>query len=194
MTEIVELKDIIETGSYHFFCQACLVDRPASEQSPDERYCQGCYEFLCVEAFRISERPKWAPNPLAEPKRIIELNDNWLDGPVEEAIKELDQREKDRRAELKGKAPSAVPQNTHRTAPAVKRAVAKINKVVKHPLSDKPRGRPKTTAIVGVVAKIKELKNENMTTREIARVLQEEGTNISYSTVSRILNGQGALL
>ena len=29
-----------------FFCQACLVGKPAGEQSPDGRYCQGCYAFL----------------------------------------------------------------------------------------------------------------------------------------------------
>ena len=29
-----------------FFCQTCLVGKPASEQSPDKRYCQGCYDFL----------------------------------------------------------------------------------------------------------------------------------------------------
>lgn len=32
-----------------FFCKACLVGKLASEQSPDPRYCQGCYEFLSAE-------------------------------------------------------------------------------------------------------------------------------------------------
>lgn len=35
---------VIETNG--FFCQACLVGKPAGEQSPDKQYCQGCYDFL----------------------------------------------------------------------------------------------------------------------------------------------------
>ena len=29
-----------------FFCQACVVSKPASELSADPRYCLGCYEVL----------------------------------------------------------------------------------------------------------------------------------------------------
>jgi len=46
-----------------FFCHACVVGKPASEQSPDPRYCQNCYEFLLkeVELLPASKRPKWIP-------------------------------------------------------------------------------------------------------------------------------------
>ncbi|GAH69498.1 unnamed protein product [marine sediment metagenome] len=54
---------IVKAGG--FFCQACLVGKPASEQSPDERYCQGCYEFLLEEAKMLvtarQKRPEWVP-------------------------------------------------------------------------------------------------------------------------------------
>jgi len=51
-----------------FWCHTCLVSHPATEQSPDPRYCQGCYEFLLKEAEVLSEsgstrRPGWIPKP-----------------------------------------------------------------------------------------------------------------------------------
>lgn len=52
---------IIEGGG--FFCHACLDDKPATEDSPDPRYCQGCYDFLVKEAEMLSggKRPAWIP-------------------------------------------------------------------------------------------------------------------------------------
>ena len=185
-------KDIIKNGAYHFFCHACIIDKPASEQSPDARYCQSCYEFLCHEAFKTSERPNWVPNPLNKPQNIIPVEEE--SGPVEEVMKE---QEKDRREELKENASSTLPQDAHQTAPAVKKPVTKINRVSKHPLSDKPRGRPKANSGVGgtiLVTKIKELTEKGMVTRDIARVLQEEGHQISHMTVNRIQKGQAVLL
>ena len=32
-----------------FFCAACLVDKPLSEQSSDPRYCLGCHEYMKKE-------------------------------------------------------------------------------------------------------------------------------------------------
>lgn len=54
-------REIINAGS--FFCHACLVGKPASELSPDPRYCQGCYVFLLKEAEMLPEnkRPAWIP-------------------------------------------------------------------------------------------------------------------------------------
>ena len=40
-----------------FFCEVCLVGKPAGEQSTDPRYCQGCYENLQQEK-REMELPK----------------------------------------------------------------------------------------------------------------------------------------
>lgn len=47
-----------------FFCGACLVGKPATEQSSDPRYCLGCYDFLLKEAEMLpakSGRPEWIP-------------------------------------------------------------------------------------------------------------------------------------
>jgi len=38
-------RELIAAGGF-FWCEACLVARPVSEQSLDPRYCQGCWEFL----------------------------------------------------------------------------------------------------------------------------------------------------
>lgn len=55
---------IVNAGG--FFCRACLVGKPANEQSPDHRYCQGCYDFLNGEAAILREagnmhRYPWVP-------------------------------------------------------------------------------------------------------------------------------------
>ena len=45
-----------------FFCHTCLEDKPATEASPDPRYCQGCYDFLKNEAELLDGRkPTWVP-------------------------------------------------------------------------------------------------------------------------------------
>lgn len=48
-----------------FFCQTCLEDKPIGVQSPDLRYCQGCYIFLLNEAeiLPAGKRPAWIPKP-----------------------------------------------------------------------------------------------------------------------------------
>ena len=62
---------IINAGG--FFCQACLVGKPAAEQSPDPRYCQGCYEFLLGEAKMLTDRHHhdWIP---MTPEKAPEAN------------------------------------------------------------------------------------------------------------------------
>lgn len=53
--------ELIRAGT-HFWCETCVVARPLKEQSPDPRYCQGCYEFLLKEAELLGGRkPTWAP-------------------------------------------------------------------------------------------------------------------------------------
>ena len=52
-----------------FWCNACLVGKPASELSPDPRYCQFCYEFLLDEAKLLTGKPAWVPRQKPEPKK-----------------------------------------------------------------------------------------------------------------------------
>jgi len=67
-------KAIIDAGG--FFCEACLVGKPASKASPDPRYCQGCYEFLLKEAEMLpgNKRPKWIPKPQKAPKKQYQVS------------------------------------------------------------------------------------------------------------------------
>jgi len=46
-----------------FFCHACLLDKLATQASPDPRYCQSCYAFLLKEAELLppSKHPAWIP-------------------------------------------------------------------------------------------------------------------------------------
>ena len=59
-----------------FWCHACLVGRPALEQSPDGRYCQGCYEFLIAEAEMLpaTKRPSWRPKPQKGQEKAIPVS------------------------------------------------------------------------------------------------------------------------
>jgi hypothetical protein len=63
--KIFNIKQAIEIEKAGgFWCEACLVSHPATEQSPDPRYCLGCYDFLLKEAEMLpakSGRPEWIP-------------------------------------------------------------------------------------------------------------------------------------
>ena len=54
----------------HFFCHACLVHRPVDDRSPDERYCQQCFEFLSDEMAAAKKNNQkqaaWWPKITAE--------------------------------------------------------------------------------------------------------------------------------
>jgi hypothetical protein len=65
MTEFDIKRDneLIAAGT-HFWCEACLVARPLDDRSPDERYCQDCYDFLRKEAEMLTghiKKPTWIP-------------------------------------------------------------------------------------------------------------------------------------
>jgi len=52
---------LIAAGS-HFWCETCLIAKPLAEQSPDPRYCRGCYDFLSKEAELEGRRAgDWRP-------------------------------------------------------------------------------------------------------------------------------------
>ena len=48
-----------------FFCGACLVSKPAGEQSDDPRYCHSCFKFLIDEVELLNKKdkiPAWVPS------------------------------------------------------------------------------------------------------------------------------------
>ena len=62
-------------ASIDFYCHACLMDKPANEQSPDPRYCQGCFDFLTKEAELLpgGKRPSWKPK--IDAGKVIQVSD-----------------------------------------------------------------------------------------------------------------------
>ena len=58
-----------------FFCHACLVSKPAGEQSPNPRYCQGCYADLKTENTVVNDLPKdyWSKDGLF----FVHYNQKW---------------------------------------------------------------------------------------------------------------------
>ena len=60
---IAKDREVIEDGG--FFCGACLVGKPASEQSLDYRCCQDCYMLLQKESQLLTGRSRlaWIPKP-----------------------------------------------------------------------------------------------------------------------------------
>jgi hypothetical protein len=60
--------ELISKGMY-FYCEACLSSQPVETQSPDPRYCQGCFDFLMGEVRLLGKvrckanPPDWFPRP-----------------------------------------------------------------------------------------------------------------------------------
>jgi hypothetical protein len=67
-------REIEEAGG--FWCHACLVSHSATEQSPDPRYCQGCYDFLLKEAEILpkTKHPAWIPKPEKAGKKQYQVS------------------------------------------------------------------------------------------------------------------------
>ena len=65
-------KQIIEAGG--FFCHACLVGKPVTEQSPDVHYCPDCYKSLLKEAALLSGQPKWCPRAKISPEKPVKVS------------------------------------------------------------------------------------------------------------------------
>lgn len=78
-------RDIAVTGDDGFFCEACLVDKPAAEKSPDPRYCQLCYDFLLKEVETITGclHANWKPQRGTKPIPPIPQNGGGVLSTVE---------------------------------------------------------------------------------------------------------------
>ena len=57
-----------------FWCRSCLISKEIGEQSQDQRYCSGCFEFLLNEAALLTsgKRPEWVPVGAGEPSSRAE--------------------------------------------------------------------------------------------------------------------------
>ena len=54
-------RDLAIENDGGFFCETCIISKPASERSPDKRYCCFCFDLLLNEARLGNSRPKWMP-------------------------------------------------------------------------------------------------------------------------------------
>jgi len=143
------------------FCHACLNDKPATEASPDPRYCQGCYDFLKKEAGLLDGRkPTWVPKDSQSIPRT----------PLEPSRKPL-------------QPASGVGHNNIGT-----QIGSGIMSTVESKKDDGKRGR-KHKALPHEL--IKGWADEGMGSRVIALKLNNElGINVSYKTVQRVLSGE----
>ena len=67
--------EIIKDGG--FFCQACVVGK--DDQSPDPRYCQGCYGLLLQETKLAPGKASWKP---VKPRRRSSVLSSHVPLPV----------------------------------------------------------------------------------------------------------------
>jgi hypothetical protein len=154
--------EIVAAGG--FFCHACLVAKPTNEQSPDKRYCQGCYDFLLDEAKMLpsKKRPAWIPKPSTSPATINEKQGLPLYhiSPVGDTIMSTLNGEK---SEV-----DIIPSRVARTLG--KRG---------------PKHKPLPEDL------IKQLAGQDMGSKAIAtRLGSEVGIKVSYKTIQRLLSGQ----
>ena len=144
-----------------FFCHTCLMDKPATEASPDPRYCQGCYDFLTKEAELLDGRkPTWVPKDSQSITRT----------PLEPSCKPL-------------QPTSGVGHNYIDT-----QIGSGIMSTVESKKDDGKRG-PKQKALPREL--IKQWAGEGMGSRVIALKLNSElGIKVSYRTIQRVLSGE----
>jgi len=155
---------IINAGG--FICQACLVGKPAAEQSPDSRYCQGCYEFLLGEAKMLTDRhhhdwipmiPEKAPeaNKIAKQSVVVVGEGSQIMSTLNDKKSEVD---------------------------IIQPSVAKVT-----------RGKrgPKQQALPQEL--ITQWASEGMGSKAIATKLRKkQDITVSYKTIQRVLSGERA--
>ncbi len=144
-----------------FFCYTCLEDKPATEASPDPRYCQGCYDFLTKEAELLDGRkPTWVPKDSQSITRT----------PLEPSCKPLQQA-------------SGVGHNYIDT-----QIGSGIVSTVESKKDASKRG-PKQKALPQEL--IEQWADQGMGSKAIASRLNNElGITVSYKTIQRLLSGE----
>ena len=74
-----------------FWCKTHLEDLPVSKQSPDNRYCQDCYDVLSEEVRLLSPKqgkPDWIPDPSKYP--VGEATESKSDSPNTAGVSQHD--------------------------------------------------------------------------------------------------------
>ena len=155
-------REVIEASG--FWCEACLVGKSASDQSPDQRYCQGCYEFLLKEAEILAGHAKkdWIPRkPTATRGKTIAKT-------------------------TADKVPS-IPQDAGGIMSTVEHKKSEVDIIQPvTPVTIGKRG-PKFTELPEDL--IKQLAGEGMGNKTIATRLRVKGYSVSYKTIQRRLQG-----
>jgi len=148
-----------------FYCKACLMDKVEADMSPDDRYCQDCYEFLLKEAEMLTghQRADWRPRA-AVARRESEAK---LTPPI---------------SQIGGGIMSTL-DSLKNTVDIIQPSVT-IRAIVKR--GPKHRQLPEDL--------IRELASEGMGSKAIALRLRTEGVTVSYKTIQRLLSGQRVLI
>ncbi|MFC1981082.1 hypothetical protein ACFLVN_02430 [Chloroflexota bacterium] len=154
--------ELIATGT-HFYCYACLTARPIDDISPDERYCQGCCEFLLKEA-SLDKNPKkaqWVPDIPSQTgsRKLVEAKSDALnDGGYMEVPPRI----------------MSTSDEENITVDIIKPSITK-------------RGRKPMELPLEFIA---QLYQEGLGSKAIAtRLSKEQGIRISYKTIQRLLKG-----
>jgi hypothetical protein len=140
-----------------FWCHACLVSYPAIEQSPDPRYCHGCYQFLLTEAELDKSRRGGEWKPVRPQKSTVQVS-------------QVVRRNMSPMAVKKSEVDIIHPAD----------ALRKLRK-----RGPKPKDLPEKL--------ITQWANNGMGSKAIAARLKDEGIEVSYKTIQRLLSGKRQL-
>ena len=163
-------EDIVTEANHQpdgFFCHACLIDKPASEASPDPRYCQWCYDFLLKETEMLpkNKRPRWIPKPQQTPQEH----------------------------QNRDKKPYPIPQGVVLNMSTLDSEKSEVD-IIQPPTPSRTimriptkRGRKKLTLPVETIL---ELSKQGLGSKAIATSLRKQGITVSYKTIQRVLSGE----
>lgn len=149
-----------------FWCHTCLISHPAAEQSPDSRYCQGCYEFLLKEAEMDTSRRGGDWKPVLNSYKPLTTSETTPQkvAKVSQPMRQIKSTVGGRKIEVDKIQPSVAA-----------RAVLK-------------RG-PKHKALPQEL--VKQWASEGTGSKAIASKLKSElGIKVSYKTIQRLLSGE----
>jgi len=148
-----------------FFCYTCLEDKDRKELSPDQRYCQGCYDFLLKEAEMLpdNKRPKWVPRAQSKKDSTGKNSGQKVIQVSQDVVLNMSTLD-DKKIEVDIIQPS-------------------VGKVTREKRGPKHKALPQEL--------IKQWSGEGMGSKAIASKLSNElGIKVSYKTIQRLLSGE----